>query len=145
MRFVVRYNHAPMLQVFPQYWALIIASVLGLAVALFVVFRVFQDSRRGQLASALNELQAREQALQVTSKSIAKLLKKCEKLAASGDKVPPNKLLAAKDALAEARETEALLQDQVLVLRNNVRTIILQDYPPTRHEVMCRKYLGETR
>ena len=59
--------------------------------------------------------------------------------------VPPNKLLAAKDQLAEARETEALLKDQVLVLRNNARTIILQDYPPAKHEVMCRKYLGESR
>lgn len=135
----------PMLQVFPQYWALIVASILGLAIALFVVFRLFQDSRRGQLASALNELREREQALHSTSKSVSKLLAKFEKMAASGDKVPPNKLLAAKDALAEARETEALLQDQVLVLRNNARNIILQDYPPTQHEAMCRKYLGEAR
>ncbi len=133
-----------MLQVFPQYWALIVASILGLAIALFVVFRLFQDSRRGQLASALNELRAREQSLHSTSKRVSKLLKKCEKQAASGDKVPPNKLLGAKDALAEARETEALLKDQVLVLRNNARNIILQDYPPTQHEAMCRKYLGET-
>lgn len=133
-----------MLQVFPQYWALIIASVLGLAIAMFVAFRLIQDSRRGQLASALYELREREQALQFASKNVRKSLSKCEKMAAKGDKVPPNKMLAAKDALAEARETEALLKDQVLVLRNNARTIILQDYPPNRHEAMCRKYLGET-
>ncbi len=134
-----------MLQVFTKYWALIIASVLGLAILLFVAFRLLQDSRRGQLSIALNELREREQALQNTSKSISSLLKKYEKLSAKGYKVPPNKLLAAKDALAEARETEALLKDQVLVLRNNARTIILQDYPPNRHEAMCRKYLGEPR
>ena len=134
-----------MLQAIPQYWALIVASILGLAIALFVVFRLFQDSRRGRLASALNELHERERALQSALKDVSKSLSKCEKLAASGDKVPPNKLLAAKDALAEARETEALLQDQVLVLRNNARTIILQDYPPTRHDAMRRKHLGETR
>lgn len=133
-----------MLQVFPQYWALIIASFLGLAIAMFVAFRLIQDSRRGQLASALHELREREQALQSASKTVSKSLLKCEKLAAKGDKVPPNKMLAAKDALAEARETEALLKDQVLVLRNNARTIILQDYPPNRHEAMCRKYLGES-
>ena len=134
-----------MLQVFPQYWALIIASVLGLAILLFIVFRLLQDSRRGQLSSALNELRQREQTLQSASKKVSKSLLKCEKLAASGDKIPPNKMLAAKDALAEARETEALLKDQVLVLRNNARTIILQDYPPAKHEVMCRRYLGESR
>ena len=132
-----------MLQVFPKYWALIIASVLGLAVLLFVVFRLLQDSRRGHLASALRDLREREKTLQSTSKKVSKCLKKCEKLAAAGDRTPPNKLLEAKDALAEARETEALLNDQVLVLRNNARTIILQGYPPTKHEAMCRRYLGE--
>ena len=134
-----------MQQVFPKYWALIIASVLGLAVLLFVVFRLLGDSRRGQLASALRELRERERTLQSTSKEVSKCLKKCEKLAANGDRTPPNKLLEARDALAEARETERLLKDQVLVLRNNARTIILQDYPPARHDAMCRKYLGESR
>lgn len=134
-----------MLQVFPQYWALIIASVIGLAILLFVVFRLLQDSRRGQLSSALIDLRERDKALYSASKNVAKLLVKYEKMAAAGDKVPPNKYLAAKDALAEARETEALLKDQVLVLRNNARTIILQDYPPTKHEAMCRKYLGEAK
>lgn len=71
-------------------------------------------------------------------------MENCEKLAAISDRIPPNKILAAKDALAETRETEALLTDQVLVLRNNARTIILQEYPPNRHETMCRKYLGES-
>ena len=67
-----------MLQVFPKYWALIIASVLGLAVLLFVVFRLLGDSRRGQLASALRELRERERALQSTSKEVSKCLKKGE-------------------------------------------------------------------
>ena len=134
-----------MLQIFSQYWAVIIAGVLGLVILLFIVLRLLHDSRRGQLSSALSELRQREQTLQSASKKVAKSLRVCEKLAASGDKVPPNKLLAAKDALAEARETEALLKDQVLVLRNNARTIILQDYPPAKHEAMCRKYLGESR
>lgn len=134
-----------MLQVFPQYWALIIASVLGLAILLFVVFRLLEDSRRGQLSSALHDLREREKSLYSASKTVAKSLVKCEKLAAAGERVPPNKLLAAKDTLAEARETETLLKEQVLVLRNNARTIILQDYPPKRHEAMCRKYLGETK
>ena len=133
-----------MLQLFPRYWALIIASVLALAILVFVVFRLVQDSRRGRLSSALNELREREQSLQSASRNAAKALLKFEKMASRGDKVPPNKLLAAKDALAEARETERLLGDQVLVLRNNARTIILQDYPPAKHAVMRRRHLGET-
>ncbi len=139
----MRYNAVPMLQVLPQYWALVVASILGLGIALFVIFRLVQDSRRGRLASALNHLQERERALEKASKEVAKLLKKCEKLAARGDKVPPNQLLGAKDALAAARETEALLQDQVLVARNEARNIILQDYPPNRHDAMRRRYLRD--
>lgn len=132
-----------MLQTFTNHWALIIASVLALAILLFVVFRLVQDSRRGQLSSALNELREREQLLHSASRNVAKSLAKYEKLDSRGDKVPPGKLLAAKDALAAARETERLLKDQVLVLRNNARTIILQDYPPAKHQAMCRRYLGE--
>ena len=133
-----------MLQLFVNYWALIIATVLGFAILLFVVFRLAQDSRRGQLSSALDELHERERALKITSRKVAKYMAKCNKLASRSDKVPPNKVLAARDALAEARETERLLQDQVLVLRNNARTIILQDYPPAKHEKMCRRLLGES-
>ena len=132
-----------MLQTFTNHWALIIASVLGLLILLFVVFRLVQDSRRGQLSSALNELREREKVLHSASRNVTKSLSKCEKLASQGDKVPPNKLLSARDALAAARETERLLKDQVLVLRNNARTIILQDYPPARHEALLRRYLGE--
>ena len=133
-----------MQQVFTQYWAPIIASVLVLAVLLFVAIRLMLDSRRGQLFSALNKMRERERALQKASKTVANCLEKRKKLAAISDRIPPNKLLAAKDALAAARETEALLNDQVLVLRNNARTILLQEYPPNRHETMRRKYLGES-
>lgn len=133
-----------MQQLFGQFWALIIASVLGAAILAFVVFRALQDSRRGQLSSALNALRERERALHSASRKVSKLLLKFEKISSSGDRVPPNKLLAAKDALAEARETQRLLKDQVLVLRNDARTIILQDYPPAKHATMCRRYLGES-
>ena len=36
-----------------QYWALLIASVLGLGIVLFVLSRASQDSRRGRLGAAL--------------------------------------------------------------------------------------------
>lgn len=134
-----------MLGTVKQHWALVIACALGAAILLFVVFRLFQDSRHGQLSSALRELRERERTLQNASNTVHKSLKKCEKLTKRGEKVPPSTLLAAKDALRAARETEGLLKDQVMVLRNTARTIILQDYPPKRHESMCRRYLGESR
>ena len=127
-----------------QHWALLVASVLILGITLFVVFRVLQDSRRGRLAKALEHLREREKALAAATKGVAKARAQAEKLHSKGDSVPPGKLLAAKDALEEARDTERLLGEQVLVVRNEARTVILEDYPAKHHEAMRRKYLRET-
>ena len=127
-----------------QYWALLAASVLILGITMFVVFRLLQDSRRGRLAKALEHLREREKALAAAAKGVAKARAHAEKLHSRGDSVPPGKLLAAKDALEEARDTERLLGEQVLVVRNAARTVILEEYPPKAQDAMRRKYLGET-
>ena len=127
-----------------QHWALIAASVLFLGILLFVVFRLLQDSRRGRLAKALQHLGERERAQAGAKKAVSKAGVRLQKLQARGDSVPPAQVLAARDALTEAEETLRLLHDQVLVVRNNARTIIIEDYPSKRHEAMRRKYLGET-
>jgi hypothetical protein len=128
-----------------QYWALIAASVLIFAIALFVVYRLVEDSRRGRLASALNHLRERERALAKASKTLARAQSGLEKLQRRGDSVPPGKVLEAKDALQAADETVRLLNDQVLVVRNDARTVILEDYPPKRHAAMLKRCLGESK
>jgi hypothetical protein len=128
-----------------QYWAPLVASVLILGIALFVVFRLLQDSRRGRLAEALQHLRERERALEAAARDVRKAGARLEKLRGKGDSVPPGRVLEAKDALQEASETERLLKEQVMVVRNNARTVILEDYPPKRHEAMRRKYLGESK
>lgn len=128
-----------------QHWALVIASVLAVAIALFVVVRLLQDSRQGRLKRALRSVRDREKALRKATRDADKAASKLSSLSARGDAVPPRKLIAAKDALGAAQETERLLRDQVLVVRNNARTIILEDYPPKRHDVMLSRYLGESR
>jgi hypothetical protein len=127
-----------------QYWALVAASVLILAVVLFVLFRLLQDSRRGRLAKALQHLREREGAQKVAGKAVHKAREKLQKLQARGDSVPPAQLTAARDAVLEAEETLRLLDEQVLVVRHNARTVIVEDYPPNQHAAMRRKYLGET-
>ena len=128
-----------------QNWALVAASVLIVAIALFIVFRLLQDSRRGRLAAALNHLRERERALDAATRGVSKAGARLEKLQAKGDSVPPGQVLAAKDALAEATETERLLNEQVLVVRNQARMVILEDYPTKDHDAMRRKYLRETK
>lgn len=127
-----------------QNWALVVASVLGVAILLFLLSRVLQDSRRGRLARALRHLRDRERALRKATKSADKAAQQFSRMSARGDSVAPAKALAAKDALAATQETERLLRDQVLVVRNNARTIILEEFPPKRHPKLLRKYLGES-
>ncbi|MEJ2129185.1 MAG: hypothetical protein P8X81_10105 [Woeseiaceae bacterium] len=128
-----------------HYWALIAASILILGVALFVLYRLLEDSRRGRLAKALNHLHERERALSKASKSLGKAQGRLEKLQSRGDSVPPGKVLEARDAVQAADETVRLLNDQVLVVRTNARTVILEDYPPKQHAALLKRCLGETR
>ena len=134
-----------MVEVLKQNWALAAASVLALGIALFVIFRMLQDSRQGRLARALRDVRDRERALRKASRDADKAAARLSSLSTRGDTVAPKKLVGAKDALAAAQETERLLRDQVLVVRNTARTIILEDYPPKRHEALLKKYLGESR
>ena len=128
-----------------QNWALLIAGVLGLGIVLFVLFRASQDSRRGRLGSALTYMRDRERAARKAVKSLAEATHKIERLRAKSESVPPKQADAARDTLREAQEVQKLIDDQLLIARNNVRLLITEEYPPKRHEAMRSKYLGETR
>ncbi len=127
-----------------QNWALVIASVLGLGIALFVLFRASQDSRRGRLGSALTYMRDRERAAQAAEKAIGKANARIERLQAKAASVAPKQLEEARDTLVEARELAKLIDDQLLIARNNVRLLITEEYPPKRHAAMRSKYLGES-
>ena len=126
-------------------WALLIASVLGLGIVLFVLFRASQDSRRGRLGSALTYMRDRERAATKAVKALEEAAHKIERLRARSESVPPKQADAARDALLEAQELQKLIDDQLLIARNKVRVLITEEYPPKRHEAMRSKYLGESK
>ncbi len=128
-----------------QNWALLIAGVLGLGIVLFVLFRASQDSRRGRLGVALTYMRDRERAARKALKVLEEATRKIERLRARSESVPPKQADAARDALREAQELQKLIDDQLLIARNNVRLLITEEYPPKRHEAMRRKLLGESR
>jgi hypothetical protein len=128
-----------------QNWALLIASVLGLGIVLFVLFRASQDSRRGRLGSALTYMRDRERAARKAVKALEVATHKIERLRAKSESVPPKQVDVARDTLREAQEVQKLIDDQLLIARNNVRLLITEEYPPKRHEAMRSKYLGESR
>ena len=126
-----------------QNWALVVASILGTAVLFFVLLRVFQDSARGRLQANVRQSRNRERAAQTAARAVEKATARLERLRAKADVVKPRRAEEAKEALGEARELQKIIDGQVLVARNNVRTLILEEYPPKRHEAMRNKYLAE--
>ena len=126
-----------------QNWALVIASVLGTGIVLFVIYRIYRDSARGRLRAAVTYLRHRQRAAQSAAKAVDKAQARLERLRAKADSVVPKQADAARDALVEAQELRKLIGDQLLIAQNDVRVLIVEEYPPRRHKAMRQKYLGE--
>jgi uncharacterized protein YlxW (UPF0749 family) len=132
-----------MVDILGKYWALVAASVLGAAVLLFLVFRVFEESDRGRLLDRVRELRSREREANKAQKAADRAAARLERLRARADSVKPRLGQEASEALEDARALQKIADDQVLVARNHVRKIILEEYPPKRHAAMRAKYLRQ--
>ena len=123
---------------------MLVASVLGTAVLLFVIYRVYQDSAQGRLQATVKLLRKRESearaALKVVDKSSARL----DRLRAKAESVKPRHGQEASEALEDARALHKIADDQVLIAQNLVRKIILEEFPPKRHDALRIKYLPPT-
>ena len=122
-------------------WALVGASVLATAVLLFILFRLYEDSGRGQLQAKLRELQSRQRNANKARTVTDKAARRLQRLEAKADAAKPRSVQEAGDALEDARALQKIADDQLLIARNHVRKIILEEYPPKRHEAMRRRYL----
>jgi hypothetical protein len=125
-----------------QHWALLIASIIGMAVLLFVSFRVYQDSAFGRLGTLARNLRIRELAARSATREVAKLAAKLERLRKRADSVKPRHAEEASGRLQDARALRKIADDQVLVARNLLRKHILEEFPPKRHAVLRARYLG---
>jgi septal ring factor EnvC (AmiA/AmiB activator) len=129
-----------------QYWALVAASVVAWAVFLFAGWRVWQDSARGRLRSARRALRDKYRAAQKQRKAVQKLSALLEDLEAKAGSVKPRRLRETAEAVQDAEALLKIAGDQVLVAENHVRKIIVEEFPPNRHERMRSRYLpGETQ
>ncbi len=122
-------------------WALVGASVLGTAVLLFVLFRVYQDSGRGRLGARVRELRSCEQEAVRAHRAAEKAAGRLARLRARAASVKPRLVQEAEGALEDARALHKIAEDKVLIARNHVRKLIVEEYPPTRHDVLRRRLL----
>ena len=131
------------IEILQSHWALIVASVVGLAVLLFVVWRIWQDSSSGRLGTELRQLQAVRSDVHKQTRALEKAEKRLGRLQARSESVKPRTAQEAAEAVEDGKALLKILQDKVMVVETRVRTIIVEEFPPKRHEALRRRYLGQ--
>jgi hypothetical protein len=125
-----------------RHWALLSASVLGCAVVMFVLWRIWLDSARGQLRCAVRRLREAEREAHRQRVAGEKLAATLARLLEKAESVKPRHVQETREAVQDAEALLKIATDQVLIARNHVRRIIVEEFPPRRHEAMRKKFLG---
>ncbi|NIV16940.1 MAG: hypothetical protein GWN47_00690 [Woeseiaceae bacterium] len=128
-----------------QHWALLAASVIGLAVLLMVFAHLVLGSRGARLNACLNDLRRREKAAAAADRAVVRATKKLEQLRRRSDSVRPKSIDETREDLADAESLLKIANDQVLVARNQVRKIIVEEFPPKRQQALRKRLLPDEK
>ena len=129
------------LELLTRNWALVIASVLGTAIFLFVLFRLYGASPRGRLNRHVRLLDSRKSEAAKAQQKLDKAEARLAGLQSRAASVKPRLVSEAEEALHDARFLKKIADDQVLRAQKLVRDVILEEFPPNRQDVMRKKYL----
>lgn len=122
-------------------WALVVAVILGIIVALIAVVQLFSRSARGQLRTTVQALAKARQGEAKALKSVEKAERIVRRLRENADRAKPRHLQEANDALGDASALAKIANDKVLIAENHVRRVIHEEYPPVKQEALRDKYL----
>ncbi len=122
-------------------WALVVAGILGSGILLFVLFRLYEQTARGQLGSSVRALRARYKEAARTQQAVDKAAARLDGLRKIATSVKPRHVEEAGEALEDASSLRNIANDQVLIAEKNVRQLILDEFPPNRQDALRRKYL----
>ena len=129
------------MQLLTQNWALVAASVMGLAILLFVLYRLHEASPRGRLSAHVAVLRKHKNEVTQAETRLAKASEKLSALRSKADAIKPRLLSEAEEAIQDARSLQNIAGDQVLRAKKLVREVILEEFPPKRHDGLRNKYL----
>ena len=76
-------------------------------------------------------------------KAVEKAEYVAKRLHDNADRAKPRHLQEAKEALQDARTLAKIANDKILIAENHVRRVIVEEFPPVRHEAMRQKYLPD--
>ena len=132
------------IQFLQQNWAIVVASVMGGAILLFVVFRVLQDSARGQLMQLVRLYDEKVTAATKAQQRSSSARTRLQKLQNRQDSAKPRHVQEAAEALEDAESLHKIAADQVLIAANHVRKFILKEFPPRQQDSLRAKYLNDS-
>jgi len=126
-----------------QNWGLVVAAGLTLAVVLVVVTVLIRRSSAGQLRQTVRGLQAAAREREKAAKRVEKSEQKLRSLVEKSAGVKPRLIDEARGAHEDAKALARIANDQWMIAANHVRRVILDEFPPRRHERLRKRYLPE--
>ncbi len=122
-------------------WALVVAAIIGSIIIVLIVIQLIKRSAGGQLRQTLKTLTRARLHEAKARKSVEKAERITRRLHENADRAKPRHLQEAKDALQDARALAKIANDKILIAENHVRRVILEEFPPIKHDAMREKYL----
>lgn len=124
-------------------WALAIAAIIGIVLALAVAAHAYRRSAHGQLRETRKALAAERRKCRKVEARILGAERRKARLERRAERVRPRDLREADEALADARALAKIAADRLAIAENHVRRVIFEEFPPARHERLRRKYLPD--
>ena len=126
-----------------QNWALPVAG--GLLVVVFAVYlrAAMRNSAGGKLAQALRHYRARDRQLARAKLLADRAQRKLNRLEHKSASTKPRLVTESGEALADATALVRIAQDQVMVAAQQLRKVIVEEFPPSRHDALRKKYLPD--
>jgi hypothetical protein len=125
------------------HWAFIAASATGLVLLIIAARHFIRTSARGQLRRKRRTLDLERDRLRKAIAVMDKAERQTTRLMRHVDRVKPRIVQESNEALADAKALAKIAGDRVLVAENQLRRVILEEFPPTQHERLRRRYLPE--
>jgi hypothetical protein len=124
-------------------WGLVVATVLFVLLAAIFARAMYRQSAQGMLGIAQRKVRLLERQRDQLTRRAASAERRVAKLRAHQESVKPRAIAEASDALADAKALAKIADDQWLVAAQQLRRVIYEEFPPSRHDALREKYLPD--
>lgn len=123
-----------------EHWALLGAGVVLLALIAVLLVAAYRGSRRGRMARIVRQHKKERRALAGAVTAHRRVQGRVERLEKKAKRVAPRTLDEARGALTDARRLVDIRAGALQVAENHLRMIIVEEFPPGRHDALRRRY-----